>query len=58
MMQRDKIPYRLTVKDLLGKNNSFSNNRNMEKYMIETFDEFEQNNQSVANENQNRSDQA
>ena len=31
---------------------------NKEKYMIDTFDEFEQNNQSVANENQNRSDQA
>ena len=40
MMQRDKIPYQLSVKDLLGKNNSFSNNRNMKKYMIKTFDEL------------------
>lgn len=56
-MQRDKIPYRLSVKDLLGKNNSCSNNRNMEKYMIETFDEFKQINQSVVNdENQKWSD--
>ena len=57
MMQRDKIPYQLSVKDLLGKNNSFSNNRNMKKYMIKTFDEFKQINQSVANdENQKWSD--
>lgn len=57
MMQRDKIPYQLSVKDLLGKNNSFSNNRNMKKYMIKTFDEFKQINQSVADdENQKWSD--
>ncbi len=57
-MQRDNIPYRLSVKDLVQKHISCTNNHNKEKYMIDTFDEFEQNNQSVANENQNRSDQA
>lgn len=49
-MQGNQIPYRLSVKDLLGKYNSCSNNRNKKKYMIETFDEFKQVNQSVANE--------